>query len=313
MSEPRNADGLGAGPSPGRRAVQAVLSDLASRQHGVVCRRQLTRCGLTSAQIRSRIEGRVLIRIYPGTYAVGHRALTVRARWMAAVLFAGPGAVLSHRSAAALWGLIDRVGRIEVLRAGDAHSRSGLAIHGTLNLFEADRSLVDRIPVTSPTRTLIDLAGVESRRSLDDRLSAARRLRLLDCVAVRAGLDRVPNSKGAGELRRLMGLYEVSARATRSELETRFLRLCFDSGLPLPEVDVRMGRIVVDLLWRKARLIAEIDSRAFHHHRFDEDRIRDIGTLTAGFRTIRVTDQMLKTAPESLVESIRTLPKAPTP
>jgi very-short-patch-repair endonuclease len=226
---------------------------------------------------------------------------------MAAVLYAGPDAVLSYRSAAALLGLIDRARSIDVTRTGSPLSRPALTIHASRSLVDEDRISIDQIPVTSPTRTLIDLAGIESARALDDRLSAARRRGLLDCQAVREALGRVPNRKGAGKLRRLLRLYETATKASRSELETRFLRLCFDAGLPMPEPDVRVGQYFADLLWREQRLIAEIDSRTFHHHRFEEDRIRDIDNLTAGYRTIRVTDRMLKTAPGQLVASVRTL------
>lgn len=302
----------GRGLASGGSSAQPALFDLATKQHGVVCRRQMTRCGLTVAEIRSRVASKALIRLYPGTYAVGHRALTVRSRWMAAVLYAGDGAVLSHRAAAALFGLVDGAPTIEVTRTGDSLARPGLTIHHTRNLGQEDQASVDGIPVTSPSRTLIDLAGIESPRSLDDRLSAARRLKLLDCGAVRTGLDRVPNSKGAGELKRLIRLFERSSKPTRSELETRFLRLCADAGVPLPEADVRIGRYFADLLWREHRLIAEIDSRGFHLHRFEEDRIRDIATLSKGYRTIRVTDRMLKTDPGGLVDSVRTLLSSPS-
>lgn len=287
--------------------IQATLLELASRQHGIVCRRQLMGHGLTVAEVRSRVEAKMLIRLYPGTYALGHRALTARSRWMAAVLFAGPTAVLSHRSAAALFGIIDSARTIEVTRKSGVLIRPGLTIHSTRNLRTEERVLIDRIPVASPTRTLIDLAGIESSRHLDDRLSAASRLGLLDCAAVRNGLDRVPNSKGPSEPRRLLGLYDRFTRPNRSELENRFLRLCLDSGLPLPEADVRIGSYYADLLWRKQCLIAEIDSRGFHLHRLEEDRIRDIVTLTKGYRTIRVTNRLMETDPSGLVDWIRAL------
>jgi hypothetical protein len=287
--------------------VDAIVSSLATRQHGIVCRRQLLDRGLTTRQIRSRTDRRGLLRLRPGTYAVGHRALTVHSHWMAAVLYAGPDAVLSYGSAAALFGVVAPVHGIDVTRTGGSLEAPGLTVHSSRSLCQEDRTSMRGIPVTSPARTLIDLAGTETARALDDKLSAAWRLGLLDCAAVKAGLERVPNRKGAGQLRRLLKLYEMTGKRSRSELETRFLRLCFDAGLPMPEPDAQVGRYRADLLWREQRLIAEIDSRGFHAHRFEEDRIRDIDNLTAGYRTIRVTYRMLETAPGQLVASVRTL------
>ncbi len=179
-------------------------------------------------------------------------------------------------------------------------------IRRTRSLPDSDRMTVDRIRVTSVARTLVDLAASETRRSIDDHLSAARRLRLLDCGEIRRCIGDRRGLKGTGELKRRLALFEATQAVTRSELETRFLRLCFDAGLPMPDADVPRSGKFLDLLWREHRLIAEIDSYAFHHHRFDEDRIRDLGHLADGYRTIRVTDRMIR-SPEHLIASLRTL------
>ncbi len=153
----------------------------------------------------------------------------------------------------------------------------------------------------------MDLAAEATPRYLDDRLSAARRLGLLDVEAMRSVLGRMKKRKGASELSRLLRMYEQSTSATRSELETRFLRLCTVADLPLPEVDVSLGNKVVDFLWREQRLIVEVDGFGFHHHRFDEDRIRDLGQLVNGYRTVRVTHRMMEDSPGRLVASLRRL------
>jgi hypothetical protein len=151
----------------------------------------------------------------------------------------------------------------------------------------------------------VDLASVVSARVLDDCVSAARRQKLLDCREVRATLEHVPNRKGSGQLKRSMLLFERSRAATRSELETRFLKLCAEAELPLPEVDVRLGNRVLDFLWRAEKLIVEVDGFGSHHHRFDEDRIRDLDHLVAGYQTVRVTYLMIEEDPAGLVESLR--------
>lgn len=276
-------------------------------QHGIVSRAQLIEIGLTRSRIQRAVGTGYLIRIYPGVYAVGHCALTVRSRWMAAVLVGGDQAVLSHGSAASAWGLCRPLRPVEVVRPGGRHSCPGLVIRRVNNLPEPDRGVVHGIPVTSPSRTLIDIAGRSSPRVLDDRISALRRLGLLGWDDLKDTLERNPRRKGSVELKSRIGLLMESSASTRSELETRFLRLCDENGLPRPEVDVALGSRIVDFLWRPQRLIAEVDGFRFHHHRFDEDRIRDLGHLVDGYRTVRVTYQMMESAPGRLVESLRVL------
>ncbi len=291
----------------GRQETLTVVGRRASCQHGVISRAQLLEMGLSRNQIQRRIHSGYLLRLHPGVYAVGHCSLTARSRWMAAVLLGGSGAALSHRSAAALWGLSQPCSPIEVVRTGRTLRCHGLTIHRTTVSLDSDRTLVDGIPVTTVARTLIDLAAGATPRYLDDRLSAARRLGLLDLKAMSSALVRLENRTGAPELSRLLRMYEQSNSVTRSELETRFLRLCGGAGLALPETDVTIGGRIVDFLWRRQRLIVEVDSVEFHRHRFDEDRTRDLGHLVNGYRTIRVTYQMMESAPGRLVASLRKL------
>jgi predicted transcriptional regulator of viral defense system len=142
------------------RALDLRIAELAERQHGVVARRQLERLGASRRAIETRLRSGRLHRLHAGVYAVGHRVLSREGRWMAAVLFCGSGAVLSHRSAAALWGIRDHSGRaIEVTVARKSRSRAGIERH--YSVLPADEITVERgIPVTSVPRTIFDLAAV---------------------------------------------------------------------------------------------------------------------------------------------------------
>jgi hypothetical protein len=263
--------------------------------------------GWSRRQIDYRLASGYLLRRHQGVYAVGHIPRTQQSAWFAAVAFAGPDAVLSHRSAAALWGFGSAGCRIEALRPRRGWSGAGPIVHATSYLPAKHRRVVSGIPVTSAARTLADLPAVEPIALLDDRLSAARRLKLLDCAEVRDAIAGRPTAKGAAELLDRVEFLEASAAVTRSELEARFLRLCTDAHLPVPDSNVEMGSIVVDFVWREQRLIVEVDGLRFHDHRFDEDRSRDLQNLVNGYRTARVTYRMMVKSPGRLVESLRLL------
>jgi hypothetical protein len=231
---------------------------------------------------------------------------------VAAILFAGPGAVLSHGSAAALWELRDRgPSVVEVSRETQGFTAPGVTIHAGARLGTRHTTSRQMIPVTTPARTLVDLAGSLSDTELDDHLSAARRHRCFDPRDIRNVMLDLPNRKGTGRLAERMELFEGSEGIPRSELETRFLRLCSDGGLPLPEADLQINSRFVDFYWHDQRLIVEVDSRTFHLHRFEEDRSRDLTHLVNGYRTVRVTDRMMKKEPGRLVESLRRLLRPP--
>ena len=170
------------------------LSRLATKQYGVVSRRQLIAGGLTDRMIDRRLESGRLHSLHRGVYAVGHQTLTVRSSWMAGVLSCGEGAVLSHRSAAALWGLIRPRGReIDVLaQMGQARrgKRSGGLRVRTVGLAPEDREIVAGIPVTSLARTLLDLADVVDERTLERAFEEADRLGLLELKAVEEACGR---------------------------------------------------------------------------------------------------------------------------
>ena len=264
-----------------RTFVDTAVAGIAARQHGLVTRSQLLDAGFVARSIAHRVQTGRLIRIHRGVYAVGHRPPSPHARAMAAVLACGPGAVLSHRSAAALWDLGRWPRELEVT-ARNAHRHAGVLVHRSRTLTRAHVTRHYAIPVTTPARTLEDLA-----RQLDP-----------------ASLTRAVND---ARLRRLISGDHATTGPTRSVLEDAFLAFVDRHELPRPEVNQRIAGYEVDMLWRPQRLIAELDGRAYHEDTFEEDRDRDATLTAVGFRVVRVTWQRLTRQQEREAERFRAL------
>jgi hypothetical protein len=287
---------------------------LATRQGGIVTRKQLREMGLGGKAISYRVRiGRLLVQ-YGGVYAVGHRALSREGRWLAAVLACGDGAVLSHFDAAALWDMApNRSSRIHVTRpstSGRAPDPARIRLHrvGTLRAWEGTRT--EGIPATTPARTLLDLSRHLRPRAIEDVIRRADRLGLFDLLAVRRCLDEHPRQPGAPRLRRLLDdLYGVGAADLRSVLEVRFLQLCDDHGLPAPLANARVAGMLVDFLWPETRLIVETDGYVYHSTRaaFERDRDRDQHLTLAGYTVVRFTYHQVTQTPEAVAHRIRRL------
>jgi hypothetical protein len=258
-----------------------LVAQAAREQHGVVSLAQLAAAGLDRDAVQRRVRAGRLHRLHRSVYAVGHTRLTREGRWLAAVLACGVGALLSHRSAAALWELRPiPTGRIDVTvpRASGYRSNAAIVVHRPVA--PRERAGKDGIPVTTPTQTLIDLSAMLPRPALERAIEAAERLRLLDVA-------RLPP-----RLREIAGTVET---ATRSGLEVRFLALCNDHGLPRPLVNTMIEGYEVDCCWPAARVIVEVDTHRYHGTRaaFERDRERDAILTAAGWRVVRVTDRRL--------------------
>lgn len=299
--------------SPGPVSLaDGKIADLADRQHGVVSNRCLRPLEVSEKQIRQRLGDKRLRPLHRGVYAVGHAKLTRHGHWMAAVLALGEGALLSHRDAAALWGLIE-VGsrsRIDVAVVGRSRrKRRGLAIHVTRELHPDDRAMRDRIPVTSVARTLLDLAEVVDARPLQRAYERAERLQLLDIRAVQAVIERAHGRHGAPALRALLAYDPEAAARARSELERAFLDLVREGGLPAPQVNVSVEGHDVDCWWPSANLVVELDSFEFHRDRvaFERDREKIATLRLAGREVLPLTHRQLTERPDWALSALRQL------
>jgi very-short-patch-repair endonuclease len=234
---------------------------------------------------------------------------------MAAVLACGPGAVLSHRAAAAALGM--RRGtppRVEVTAPRQrSAARAGLRPYAR-RLPKDEVTAVDGIPTTTAARTLLDLASVLSPHELERALEQAEALRLADVVPLSVLMERYRGHRGTATLSAILADGAIAARTTRSELEERFLAFVAERGLTRPDVNVpvRLGAdewIEVDCLWRKQRVAVELDGFAHHGTRaaFRRDRRRDRRLRRAGFEPVRVTWWDLHREPDELEADLRAL------
>jgi very-short-patch-repair endonuclease/predicted transcriptional regulator of viral defense system len=264
-------------------APDAEIASLAVRQHGVVTRSQLLELGLSDAAVGRRMKLGRLHLLHRGVFAVGHRVLTVEGRWMAAAL--ATGGVLSHATAAAAWDLRPRGSgaiHVTVRRTGRVR-RAGIRLHRSATLTAADTTTHRAIPITTPVRTVIDLAATLKGRPLEAALDRAEHLRLIDFAELHH--RPIPPS-----LQAVLSLYTAST-PTRSELEERFLQLCDDHGIRRPETNAQIDGYEVDFVWRDKQLIVEVDGYAYHRSptAFETDRERDINVTRAGWRVLRFT------------------------
>jgi predicted transcriptional regulator of viral defense system len=267
------------------------LAGLASRQHGVVSRGQVRAIGLSDPAIARLVRGRRLHRLYRGVYAVGHTVLGREARWLAAVLACGEGAVLSHRSAAELWGLRpSAAARIDVAvpRTSGVRSTARIVVHRSRR--EIRTTTRDAVAVTTVLQTLADLATALPRRQLEKAAENAEAARLLDLNELDA------THPGAKRLLAVVEEHDLGSY-TRSETEDAFLQLCDEYSIPRPLVNSRVEGFEVDFCWLDARLIVETDGR---HHltraRFESDRARDALLTSIGWRVMRFTRRQVRRA-----------------
>lgn len=275
------------------RRSDAAIDAAFAGQHHVMTLAQLENLGLSARAVRHRVATGRLHRLHRGVYAIGRP--TAEGRWMAAVLASGEGAVLSHRSAADLWGMRSAArARIDVtVKGSTGRVRTRIDVHSGAALTPEDVAERDGIPCTSLARTLIDLAAVVDRRALERAVDRAEEIQAFDLGAVADALERLRGRAGTARLARVIESY-AGPVSTRSEMEERLLELIRVAGLPEPEVNAWIpleegAGYRPDFLWRDARLIVEVDGRAYHARRsaFRHDRRRDRRLALAGFETRR--------------------------
>jgi hypothetical protein len=289
------------------------VSALATRQHGIVSRRQLRDLGLSNEQIDTRLRRRTLVPVHHGVFAVGHGAIGRWGLMQAAVLVCGSGAVVSHGSAAELLGLWDRrPALIDVTSPGQA-GREIDGVRWRRPVVRDDEATIrDGIPCTTAARTLVDLAATFGDWSLRRMIEQAAVLQLLDVAQIDQILSR-GRRRGAPRLRSMIAAWrDVGADRPRlrSPLEARLLAAIVEAGLPRPRCNVVLRvdgvRFEVDMLWEAQRLVVETDGERTHrtHAAFHRDRRRDQVLVAAGYRTARVTWGQLEDEPTATIERI---------
>jgi very-short-patch-repair endonuclease len=264
---------------------------IAERQHGNVTRAQLDGIGLTRNEIDERREQGWLIRRHTGVYAVGHVPRTRESRWLAAVLALGEGAVLSHAAAGAHWGILAGAAVTEVIVPTTAGhpKRDGIVVHRQ-RLPASHVTVRGGIPVTTPIRTLLDLAAVLSLGALARAFEQAQVKLHMPPAPLAAEVLSRPRHRGNAKLRRILP-GAVDPTDVRSVLELRFLRLCASSGIPRPRVNVRIGAWTPDFLWPDHRLVVETDGFDFHRTAAARrrDATKDEVLRGEGFTVVRLT------------------------
>lgn len=286
------------------------LAALAVRQHGVVALWQLLALGFSRWWVQREVRQQRLHRIHRGVYAVGHTRLSVKGRWMAAVLACGPDAVLSHGAAAALWELQRAPSNKIDVTALRKHIVPGVRCHlSRAPLHADDRTIIDGIPVTSISRTLLDQAEVLRPQRLRSTLEAAQRRDLLDGRKLDPLLARSFGRRGLPRLKRALSELHEQAPWTQSQLEQRFLELVRDAGLPEPRTNVIVDGELVDCFWPQHNLVVELDSYGFHRSKrsFEDDRLKDTRHTLAGRRSMRVTRARVEHGQRALLGDLSAL------
>jgi hypothetical protein len=246
---------------------------LVRAQHGVIGRSQLLGLGFTKSGIEHRVRTGRLHPIVRGVYAVGRNQISREGRWMAAVLACGPGAALSHRSAAALWGFgkehphyID----VSVRRTSEARI-SGVRCHRRPSLPSNEVDLRLKIPVTQPVRTFLDLATVTGPKTLERSINEADKLDVIDADSLRKALDDHPGEPGIRLLRHVLDKHTF--RLSDDELERLFRPLAAAAGLPTPLTKHIVNKFEVDFFWPDLGLVIETDG--WRYHRTPSAQTRD--------------------------------------
>jgi very-short-patch-repair endonuclease len=277
---------------------------------------QLRVAAISRRGIERRVAAGRLHRIHRGVYAVGHTAAAPLAREAAALLACGDGAVLSHRSAAAAWNIIDRAPTVvDVTVVGpDCGRRPGVHVRRARQVADEDWERCSGLRVTGPARTLLDLATVLGSGGFARAVNEAFVAGLVEEDDLRAVLLRSPGRRGGPRLRRFLA-DTGGPTLTRSEAERRLLELIAAAGLPAPATNVMVGRYEVDLLWRDERLVVEVDGYAFHGTRmaFERDRLRDADLQARGLAVVRVTWRQIVDAPAATVARIARVVGARSP
>ena len=281
------------------------MAELARGQHGVVSSAQLMELGFPKATISGAVRRGRLHPIHRGVYAVGHTALSWDG-WCLAAVLARPGSLASHKTAAWIYGLLSyRPGTIHLTASTRQRIKRDFVVHYA-SLEPDDRTVVDGIPVTSPARTVLDLAASEPRRKLDRLLERANERQILDRRRFEALAARAGGHPGRVKFATALAAYRPETAVLRSNLERRFRDLVLRAGLPTPQTNVVIEGYELDAYWEAEGFAVELDVYATHGsaRSFEADRERADDLLLAGIELIRVTDVRLDREPRETIARV---------
>jgi hypothetical protein len=269
-------------------ALDGIVAAIAGGQHGVIARWQLLAAGASRRWIANRLDKGNLIRVFPGVYRVGHAALSTEATYTAAVLACGDGAVLGGRAAAFLLGMIRGQAPAPGVHTRTERQIAGIGTRRWRSMDPRDVTTWKGIPVTTPARTLVDLAESLSLDQLSRAMHQADVLHYTTPDHVEAVLQRRPTSKGAAKLREV--IHGDQGRIL-SKLERAFIRLLKANHLPLPTTNRPAGGRFVDCRWPELKLTVELDSYRYHRsrHAWEQDRLRERQAYARGDQFRRYT------------------------
>jgi very-short-patch-repair endonuclease len=280
---------------------------LAGRQHGVIARQQLLELGFSAKAIEHRMKLGRLHPVMRGIYAVGWPQMTRKRRWMAATLACGPGAALSHRSAAALWGIgTELPGRVDIsVRRRCECRRSGIRARSRPSLQVDAIVLQDGIPVTTPAQTLLDLAVELPPLELERAVNDADKFDLIGPAELRESLDAHGGEPGVKALRILLDRHTF--RLSDSDLEVLFRPIARAAGLPSPLTKEAVNGFEVDFFSPELGLVVETDGLRYHRTPSAQarDLLRDQTHTAAGLTRLRFSHRQVKYEPAEVGEVLR--------
>lgn len=279
------------------------LARMAGRQWGRVRWSQIQGLGIDRAVISRWVGEGYLHRELPGVYAVGHAARSAESDLAAALLYAGPGAMLSHATAAWWLGLLDQPPRtIQVSTPRQCRSQPGVRVHQRRS---CERIWSRGLPTTAPPQTLLDLAAQAPLRTVRRALAKADYAGTLNIPAIQARLG--PGRPGSTRLRRALREHEPRLARTKSENEALFLEICRAARLPLPETNVYIAGWEIDALWREQRVAVEIDGYGNHRSpaQVRRDRRKDLALRSIGYTPLRYSDEQLIDVRPQIVAELR--------
>jgi very-short-patch-repair endonuclease len=285
---------------------EAAAARIARAQHGVITTAQLESAGFGRSAIARRVRGEWLVRIHEGVYRIGVLAGPFAGE-MAALLACGPLSVIGHRSAVIVMGLRWRYcGPVEVVLPHEVQlGRAGVRCRRVTALAADEVAVRHGLRVTTPARTLVDLAATASRGDLERLAEEILFQRLASTAEIIDAIGRGAGRPGVRKLRAIADLLD-EASFTRSEAERRLKTLLRGAGLPMPRMNVKRAGWEVDAVWDRQRLVVEVDGYRSHGTRpqFERDRTKDAQMMLAGYRVLRFTWRQITREPTVVIATI---------